>query len=146
MAKIGIIVPYFGKWPRWFSFYLKSCELNKDYHWFFHTDCKIPKNYPDNVTFNKKTFDEYCQRVSHSLGINFKPENPYKLCDIKPALGYIHRKELQEFEFYGYSDIDVIYGNLDCFFTSEKFKKYDIISSHYRSFQAIFVYLEILKK
>ena len=132
MTNVGIIIPYFGKWPPWFNFFLKSCEPNKNFNWIFYTDCGVPKWYPENVTFIEITFNEYKKKVSESLNINFNPESAYKICDLRPAFGHIHKKDIEEYDFYGYGDIDVIYGNLNIFFTEEKFKKFNILSSHYR--------------
>jgi hypothetical protein len=51
MKTILIIVDYFGKWPKWFDMYLKSCELNPTIHFRVHTDCPVPVDSPANVTF-----------------------------------------------------------------------------------------------
>ncbi len=33
--------------------------------------------------------------------MDFKPSSPYKLCDLKPALGFIHADRIQGFDFLG---------------------------------------------
>ncbi|WP_448218811.1 DUF6625 family protein [Endozoicomonas sp. 2B-B] len=141
LPKIAILVPYFGKWPFWFNYFLKSCEPNKDYRWFFYTDCESPENPPENTSFFNISFDDYKKLLSKKLNINFDPSSPYKLCDIKPALGFIHESDIKGYEFFGYSDIDIICGNLNVFFTREKRNKYDIISSHYRRLSGHFCLL-----
>ena len=70
--------------------------------------------------------------VSEKLNIEFNPESPYKLCDIKPALGYIHKEDISNYDFIAFGDIDLIYGNLDCFISEKKLRKFDIISTHSR--------------
>lgn len=110
--RLCLIVPYFGRWPFWFDFFLVSCGWNPAVDWLFYTDCELPDAHPANVRFVRCTFAEYCQRVSDSLHIRFMPDNPYKLCDLKPALGSIHADELREHAWFGFGDIDVIWGDV----------------------------------
>ena len=132
MYKIAIIIPYFGKLPFWIDFFLKSCSANQNYTWYIYSDSFANKKTPENVIIRNTTFEKYNNLVSDRLGINFNPTSPYKLCDIKPALGYIHKEELTSYDFIGFGDLDLIYGNLNTFFTEQKLNKYDIISTHSR--------------
>jgi hypothetical protein len=129
---ICFVIPYFGNWPFWFPFFLESCRANPTINWIFHTDCGIPADLPNNVRIVETTFESYCQRVSNSLGIAFRPSSPYKLCDLKPALGYIHRDELERFDFWAFGDIDLVYGNLRSYFTADRLSRYDLYSTHRR--------------
>ena len=129
---ICFVIPYFGKWPFWFPFFLESCRANPSIHWLLHTDCGIPNNTPINVKIVETTFASYCDWVSKSLGIVFQPANPYKLCDLKPALGYIHREELCGFDFWAFGDIDLVYGNLRSYFTADRLSRHDLYSTHRR--------------
>ena len=47
--KVALIVLYFGKLPNYFSLFLKSCEVNKDFTWLIFTDDETEFNYPENV-------------------------------------------------------------------------------------------------
>lgn len=129
---IILLVPYFGKWPSWFGFFLLSCRLNSSVQWLFYTDCEIPLGAPDNVSFKKITFADYKKNVSKKLSIDFNPESPYKLCDLKPALGFVHEEDIQGYDFWGFSDIDLVYGDLRGYFTTERLKRYDLLSTHAR--------------
>lgn len=129
---IVLVIPYFGRWPNWFSFFLESCNYNPDIDWLFYTDCPIPDGKPPNVRFNQLSFDEYKRFVSSRLGIEFNPLSPYKLCDLKPALGYVHAEDTQGYEFWGFSDIDLVYGDLRSYFDDEKLSRYELISTHKR--------------
>ena len=129
MKELVIVVPYFGNWPFWFQAFLQSCRFNRDVNWVFYTDCGVPNNIPKNCRFIELTFDEYKILVSKQLGINFHPKNAYKLCDIKPLLGYIHQDDIKDYNFWAFGDIDVIYGDiLSCY--RPLMKKYDFISTH----------------
>lgn len=100
--------------------------------WLFFTDCGVPSNCPNNVRVVQESFAEYCARVSGRLGIRFSPPNPYKLCDLKPALGYVHSGDLEGYDFWGFSDIDLVYGDLREYFTDERLSRYDLLSTHAR--------------
>ena len=82
MQRIRFIIPYFGKWPFWMPFFLRTCAHNRDIDWLFFTDCDVPPDAPGNTVFRQTNFSSYCRDVSHKLGIRFAPTSPYKLCDL----------------------------------------------------------------
>lgn len=129
LSTIALIMPYFGKWPIWFDFFLESCRYNPTIDWIFYTDCGIPANAPDNTIFHEMSFDGYKFLLHQRLGINTEKMTPYKICDFRAAFGYIHQEELKNYDFFGYGDIDLIYGNIRNIIT-EKILKNNIISTH----------------
>jgi len=132
MNSICIVIPYFGKWPAWMPYYLESCRFNNTVNWLLYTDCGTPENLPSNVRVVETAYHDYCALVSQRLGIQFYPENPYKLCDIKPLLGYIHADALQGFDFWGFGDIDLVYGDLRAYFNQSRLNRNDLLSTHAR--------------
>lgn len=130
--RLLFLIPYFGSWPFWMPFFLQSCRYNPDVQWLFFTDCGVPSDAPENVHFRVMTFTDYCTFVSTRLGIPFQPSSPYKLCDLKPALGYVHADDLAGFDFWGFSDIDLVYGDLRAYFTGERLTRFDLLSTHAR--------------
>lgn len=129
---ICFVIPYFGAWPFWFPFFLRSCRHNPNVNWLFFSDCGTPPFPPANVRFVDTSYADYCKLVSERLGIEFYPDNPYKLCDIKPALGHIHEEAIESYDFWAFGDIDVIYGNLREYFTAERLQAKDLFSTHER--------------
>jgi hypothetical protein len=127
--KIALIIPYFGDWPYWMNIYLYSCKKNPIIDIIFYTNCKPLPNIP-NVKVYYMSFEEYCKKVSQKLGIIFAPAKIYKICDLKPFYGYIHQKDLEGYDFFGFGDIDLIYGNLEKFLAPKILKNYDFISTH----------------
>ena len=128
--KYVILQPYFGKFPIWMDLFLYSCGKNSNIDFVFFTDCVptiVQKSYP-NVFFRQTTFEEYCKMVSLRLGIDFKPEYTYKLCDLKPFLGVVHQEIIDNYDYWGYCDIDVLLGDLSILL--REMKEYDIISTH----------------
>ncbi|MEO8239616.1 MAG: DUF6625 family protein [Flavobacterium sp.] len=126
---IVIIIDYFGEWPEWFSLFLESCKTNSTINWLFHTDCKHEQFKIDNVSFKTITKENYIQKVNKKLNINLTLSDNYKLCDLKPMYGFIHAEEIVDFDFFGYGDIDVIYGNIRNFYNPQVLQN-NVISSH----------------
>lgn len=131
-SSIIFIIPYFGQWPFWMPFFIESCRWNKDVNWLLLGDCAELTDLPQNVTHRKISFSGYCAFISSRLGFPFAPERAYKLCDLKPALGFIHASDVAGYDYWGFSDLDLIYGDLRSYFTEEKLAKYDFFSTHER--------------
>jgi hypothetical protein len=129
---ICFVIPYFGEWPFWMPFFWASCQANPDVDWLFFTDCEKPGDAPENVRIEPISFEKYCALVSERLNINFYPPDAYKLCDIKPALGYIHSDLLEHYDFWGFGDIDLVYGDLRRYFNTSRLSRYDLLSTHER--------------
>ena len=53
--------------------------------------------------------------------------SPYKLCDFRPAYGDIFQEELQDYDFWGYCDTDLIFGDICKYLTTNILKEYDKI-------------------
>jgi hypothetical protein len=130
--RICFLMPYFGKWPFWMPLFLESCRRNHDIDWLFFSDCGVFDNLPDNVLIRSISYEDYCAFVRKRLGIDFHPATPYKLCDAKPTLGFIHEEDLENHDFWAFGDIDLIYGKLRDHYTNERLARYDLISNHAR--------------
>lgn len=131
MPKIALIIPYFGKWPQWMDFYLYTCSKQRMVDFIYFTDCGIPSKIYPNTKFIEIDFRAYCKRVSDALNIDFDPQfGAYKLCMCKPFYGIIHKNELKDYEFWGFGDIDLIYGDLSPMLNEKNLHSYDFISAH----------------
>src|SRR5690554_405212 len=128
MKSILLIIPYFGKWPLWFDAYLLSVAANPTIQWLCPTDCKIPKHHPTNITFLPTTLSELNRHVNAVVEVEV-PLNPRKFCDLKPAYAEIFADQVQGYDFWGISDMDVIWGDIRKFMTADLLNEYDIISS-----------------
>jgi len=129
MKSIIIIIDYFGKWPDWFPIFLETCRKNPTVNWLFHTDCPFSEYNIDNVKFKQTTRDAYVNLVNKKLGVKFRMKNAYKLCDLRPMYGVIYEEEIAGFDFYGYGDIDVLYGNIRNFYTDAVLQN-NVVSAH----------------
>lgn len=125
MRKCCFIVPYFGKMPEHFNVFLKTCEYNKDYNWIIFTDDQKTYHLPTNVKIIQMTFKGIQELVQSKFDFNISLNRPYKLCDYKPAYGYVFEEYIQNYRFWGHCDLDTIMGNLNEFITDEMLEKYD---------------------
>ena len=127
MHSIAYVVPYFGKFPKGFQFWLMSCGCNPSIDWLIFTDDHTEYNYPENVKVTYWSFEQMRERVQSIYDFPISLERPYKLCDFKPAYGEIFAKELQGYEFWGDCDIDLVWGNIRKFYTDDILERYEKI-------------------
>lgn len=132
MPSLCFVIPYFGRWPFWMPFFLAGCRANPTVDWLLFSDCGPLPDCPSNVRVIETSYAAYCDRVSARLGIDFHPSNPYKLCDLKPALGYIHEAELATYDFWAFGDLDLVFGDLRAYFHEERLAGKDVFSTHER--------------
>lgn len=127
MKKCVLILPYFGKFNNYFPLFLKSCGYNPSYDFLIFTDNTDFYNYPQNVHVVPMTLDEFRANASQKLG--FEPCIPtaYKLCDFKPAYGFLFEDYIQDYEYWGHCDCDLVFGNLEKVLSPVLDKDYDKI-------------------
>lgn len=124
--KIAVIIVYFGKFPNYFPLFLESCANNSEFDWLFFTDQNIRlKTSWHNVHIYNYNLSEIEKRATSLFPFSIHISTPYKLCDYRPLYGQIFRLELNGFDFWGYCDVDMIFGHLTDFITDDMLNKYD---------------------
>lgn len=135
LYSIAIVTCYFGPWPWYFPYFLHSCRFNPTIDFIILTDNENtnPFNYilPDNVILHYITLHTINTHVTRKLGFKVSIKDPYKLCDFKPAYGYIFPQILKGYDYWGHGDIDVIYGNIRNFISEELLKSYEVITARH---------------
>jgi len=126
--KICLVTVFFGEWPWYFDFFLKSCSYNLSIDFLIFSDLNKPTCAPQNVKFIQKTLDDISEVINAKLGLKIKFNSPYKLCDIKPSYGLLFSENLSNYDFWGHCDIDLIFGNIRGFITEDLLNTFDIIS------------------
>lgn len=129
MKKIVFIIPYFGHFNNYFDIWLNSCKNNPTVNWIIFTDCTDAHPYPDNVKVVNITFDELRKKVQSHFDFPISLERPYKLCDLRPAYGDIFYDYIRDYDFWGYCDVDLIWGDIRKFVTDEMLNRYDKIGN-----------------
>lgn len=131
MKKIVFLLPYFGKWPDWMPLYIDSVRRNTSIDFLFITDCdtSVLDNVP-NVTYQKISFEAYVNRYKKILGEDIQIQNTYKICDLRPFYALVHEKDIADYDFFGWTDLDVLFGDIRAYYTDEILNKYNVLSSH----------------
>ena len=124
---ICLISIYLGKLPEYFQLWLNSCKYNETVNFIIFTDDKTKYDYPKNVKVIYITLKEIKQKIQEKFDFNISLEYSYKLCDYKPTYGYVFQEYLQEYDFWGFCDLDVIYGDLRKYLDNKNIDKYDKI-------------------
>ncbi|MFB3387051.1 DUF6625 family protein [Flavobacterium sp. LAR06] len=127
MKKIGLINIYMGEFPWFFKLFLKSCEANPTIDFFIFTDTIIEYKIAANIKVIPFTLQDFNLLATEKLGLDINVEKGYKLCDFRPAFGILFSEYLQGYDFWGITDIDVIYGRIREFLTDDLLNEYDTI-------------------
>ena len=106
-----LVVPHFGARPTYLALVLRSMAHNPDVHWLILTDEPVP-GAPPNVEIRLCRFADLTTRIQGHFDFAISLEQPYKICDYRPAFGEIFTDELAGYDFWGHTDLDVIFGRI----------------------------------
>lgn len=121
-----IVCVYFGNVPNYYELWLKSVHYNKNYDFLLITDSIVPMS-EKNLTVINMDLTAFEKLARKKLSMKLNISYAYKLCDFKPVYGIILKEYLEEYDYWGYCDLDIILGDLDKFITEEMLEKYDKI-------------------
>lgn len=122
--KICVIGVYFGTLPNYFPLWLRSCEKNPTVDFLVFSDQSV-KMLPDNVKIIPMTLQEIKERAQRLFDFPVCLERPYKCCDYKVIYGLIFQDYIEEYDYWGHCDFDLIFGDLRFFFDQYKLESYD---------------------
>lgn len=129
MKKICLVIPYFGKFPNYFSLWYESAKQNHTVDFLFITDHDEMKS-DANIHVLKMSFCELVDRIQKLFSFKISLKNPYKLVDYKCAYGEIFQEYLESYDFWGYCDVDLIFGNIRFFINDDILGNYQKINMH----------------
>ncbi|UEG51470.1 hypothetical protein LLH06_10840 [Mucilaginibacter daejeonensis] len=125
---IAFIICYYGPFPWYFKYFIKSCTFNPSVDFFIVTDNIQTHEVTPNVKFINLSLDDVKNLIEQKLGYSVSLSYPYKLCDFKPTYGLVFWDWIKEYDFWGHCDIDIIFGNIRNFITDGHLDQYDLIS------------------
>jgi len=132
MHRIVFIITYMGKYPWYFPYFLHSCRYNPTIDFLIFTDNNdLNIDLPANVKIIPNSLEQFKADAAQALGFDVAVQSGYKLCDFKPAYGYIFADYIKDYDFWGYCDVDVIFGNIRTFMTDEMLDEYESLSEKY---------------
>lgn len=137
MKKIIVFIPYFGKLPNNFLAWEISALANSTIDFYFFTDINMEEK--SNIKVINISFEDFKAKISKCVGFKIECETPYELCDIKPCYGEVFSEYTLGYDFWGYCDIDLMFGDIRSFITDEMLEKYDrfFINGHFSLYRNI---------
>jgi len=126
--RLILISVWFGKLPKYFGVWLYSLR-NQKYDILLITDQDIDE-YPDNVRILFMNFSDFNNHIIIKTKWKVKINHPRKLVDVKPLLGFLFYDFISHYDYWGWSDIDMMMGNL----LDDLDDDYDVISYGFDSF------------
>ena len=120
MNKIVLLFPYFGKLPIQYKMWRASalCNPTVDFMFFTDTDVEPAKN----IIVHHMHFSDFQQLARQAFEFPIVLDRPYKLCEYKQAYGYILQEYINGYDFWGFGDLDLVYGDIRTFITEEVLK------------------------
>ena len=132
MNKVCLVSVYMGnEFPDIIKAWAKSCEANPDFNFLLVSNINQKDiKFPSNVKLLNITFADLRNRIQKLFEFPISLNKPYKICDFKPVFGQIFKDELINYEWWGYTDIDVIYGDMNKFITPNMLNDFERIGMY----------------
>ncbi|MCR4808812.1 MAG: hypothetical protein K5896_03015 [Prevotella sp.] len=126
MKSIVVLFPYFGKLPAQYGAWRASALGNANIDFMFFTDCDVEP--ADNIIVHKMEFDDFRKMVQEKFDFPVILDRPYKICDFRPAFAYVLADYVKSYDFWGWGDLDVVYGDIRHFVTDDVLSHHKLIS------------------
>ena len=123
-----LLIPYFGSFNCLFDFWFESAKNNPDFDFIVFTDANVEKYSAPNIRFVKMSFKEIKEKIQSCFDFKISLEEPYKLCDYKTAYCDIFSDYIKDYDYWGYCDIDLVFGKLSNFYSDTLLAQFDKIS------------------
>lgn len=117
MVRKLLIVPWFGAPPPWFA------------QWRINTNRAL-KEHGYDILFDQN-LTEFKKRVKRRLGVD-APIVPGegKVHDYRCTLAALYPEAIDGYDFWGHTDLDMVYGHVHSWITDEFLSELDIHSNH----------------
>lgn len=117
MKSIVIIFPFFGILPPQYKMWRESALQNSNIDFMFFTDANVEP--AKNILVHKMQFEQFQHLAQKAFDFPIVLDRPYKLCEYKQAYGYILQDYIKGYDFWGFGDLDLVYGDIRSFITEE---------------------------
>lgn len=126
MKSIVLLFPYFGTLPPQYGMWRASALRNSGIDFIFFTDCDVES--APNIIVYKMQFADFRQMMAKAFDFPIVLDRPYKICDYRPAFAYALLEYVKDYDFWGWGDLDVVYGDIRHFVTDEVLSRHKMIS------------------
>lgn len=124
MKSIILFIPYFGKLPKFYNVWKVTAFHNPTIHFVLFTDDRSVQS-ENNIQVVHMTWKELVNSIQAHFPFQVALKAPYKICDFRPGFAEIFPSFIEGFDFWGYCDIDLLYGDIRAFITEEVLEKHD---------------------
>lgn len=122
--KIAVIVTWFGELPQYFPAWLISAEYNKDVDFLIFSDHVVSSG-SENIHVQYITLEDSIRQFENKLHRKISIKTSYKFCDCRAFFGIVYEDFLKGYDFWGYCDVDLMFGNIRRFLTDAVLEQYD---------------------
>ncbi len=126
-SSIALVTVWMGSFPDYFGPWLISAAGNPSIDFYIFTNAVDWPEVPSNVHLVEMSLEEVKIRIQKYFDFDICLDKPYKLCDYKPSYGEVFSDYLSDYDFWGYCDIDLVWGNIRKFVTEDMLAKYERI-------------------
>jgi len=140
-ARVAFVVPYVGTWPHYAELFFESCRYNPSVDVIVVTPQPPSGSLPANVHVVRMTAAEIIRRLEGVVGLQLGRFRWHKLCDFKQFFGLAFTDLLKSYDFWGYCDTDMMFGDISCVTNPEYLAGIDAFSAHGKQFVGHFTLL-----
>ncbi|MGL4512593.1 MAG: DUF6625 family protein [Lacipirellulaceae bacterium] len=127
--RVCLVVCHFGPLPPWWGLFLLTCGANATIDFLVLTDQPSAIEPPPNVRLVSYSTQSLAADASRLLGRAVAVDAPYKACDYKPMYGELFQGLLGAYDYWGYTDLDVVFGDLRAFLTANDLGASDVLTA-----------------
>ena len=131
---IGIALPYFGPFPEYAPLFFWTFGFNESVDLYLFTDQEYDGYLPGNVHVVKMSLEEFRRIAEDKMEMSVSLKYGYKVCDLKPMYGAILDDWLEGYDFWGFCDMDVLWGNIRAFASDEWLSETDLAAFRGKSY------------
>lgn len=132
--RITFLIPFLGSWPRYINLFLAGCSANTMARFLLCAECPPAADLPDNVLHIPMSSAEILERIRKGTGLELAAIPGHKLCDFRPFFSTAFEDLLKNSEFWGYCDIDLIFGRMNQAIDRALLESVDAFSAHPNQF------------
>jgi hypothetical protein len=132
--KVAFVIPFFGEWPHFTELFLIGCSASRKADFFFISENSPSVILPKNSRHVKMPNAEIKKRIENSTKVQLGGIPGHKLCDFRPFFGLAFEDHLKSYAYWGYCDIDMMFGDIDKLLEDQLSGATDIFSAHAHQF------------
>lgn len=129
MNSIVLLSVYFGDLPDYFNYFIETAKTNKTIQFVIYNDRLKEEKTIDNIHLIPLSLVNLNQRLTSIFNTTVTLNSSWKINEIKPLFALLFPGKIKAYDFWGWCDIDIIWGNIRNFMTEEILEKSQVIST-----------------